>query len=257
MKLSPWRCQPEMCAKLRLNTRSRRPLGLFHVSSTLPSELTSIFAIDEQPDNWYIKYHITFRQKKGATRRERRQGKRGTDRQRSESKQTRAIKPNKQTQTEEKQLPTIIICCFLKVQHERKNFWGLESLKPSCSQTAAKFHGMTLARVYRNVAKTMNKYKAYTPQKLSRIQKDALNSPYTVCGTREVYKCAQMWVSTLFSAFLRGFEPRELAKLVGQQNLFRDLAFFFLSLKLFPLTSQRACTWKSERENREYGRARL
>lgn len=122
------------------------------------------------------------------------------------------------------------------------------SLKPSCSQTSAKFHGMALARVYRNVAKTISKYIAYTEEKRVTIQKDAFNLPYIVCGTGEVYKCAQIWVSALFSAFLRCFEPRELAKLVGLQNLFRDLGFFFLSLKLFPLTSQRACTWKSKGE---------
>lgn len=139
-----------------------------------------------------------------------------------------------------------------------KNFWGLESLNPSCSQ----FHGMALARV--GYIETWQKRWTNThlirKRKIKIIQKDAFNSPYAVCGTKELYKCALVWVSAFFSAFLRGFEPRELAKLVGQQNLFRDLGFFFfflLSLKLFPLTSQRACTWKSERENRECGRARL
>lgn len=71
--------------------------------------------------------------------------------------------------------------------------------------------------------------------------------------------------------FYRGTErrERELAKLVGQQNLFRDLGFFFsppplslcpLSFKLPPpslLTSQRACTWKSAREDRERRGARF
>lgn len=51
-------------------------------------------------------------------------------------------------------------------------------------------------------------------------------------GQEKCVKCAQMRVSLLFSAFLRRFKPRELAKLVGLQNLFRDLGFFF-SLKTF------------------------
>lgn len=119
------------------------------------------------------------------------------------------------------------------MQRELKNFWEVQSLKPSCNKTTAKFLGMALARLYRNVAKTMSKYIAYTEKKRVRIQKDTFNSPYIVCGTGEVYKCAQIWVSALFSAFLRCFEPRELAKLVGLQNLFRDLGFFFSFLKTF------------------------
>lgn len=73
----------------------------------------------------------------------------------------------------------------------------------------------------------MKEHKAHPQDKLKSIEKDAFNLPCTVCGTREVYKCALISVSALFPAFLRCFEPRELAKLVGQQNLFRDLGFFF------------------------------
>lgn len=66
-----------------------------------------------------------------------------------------------------------------------------------------------------------------------------------------VHKC---WVSALFSAFLRRFEPRELAKLVGLQNLFRDLGFFFLSLKLFPPDKSKGVyleEWEGETGNVE------
>lgn len=67
-----------------------------------------------------------------------------------------------------------------------------------------------------------------------------------------MYKCAQIWVSALFSTFLRCFAPRELAKLVGLQNLFRDLGFFFLSLKLFPLHKSEG-VYLEERESGELG----
>lgn len=88
-------------------------------------------------------------------------------------------------------------------------------------------------------------------------KKVACNSPYE--GQPKCVNVRKLRVSALFSAFLRLCERRELGKLVGQHNLFRDLVFFFffsLSLKLFPLTSQRACTWKSEMEKWERGSAR-
>lgn len=149
----------------------------------------------------------------------------------------------------------------MAVQHEPKTSVDSSHWNRPADRQRPKFHGMALARVYRNVAKKKKKKNPdeqigciHGGETSNNPEKDAFNSPFKAWRTKEVYKCAQSWVSALFFTFLRCFAPRELAKLVGLQNLFRDLGFFFLSsLKLFPLTSQRACTWKRESE-RESGR---
>ncbi len=179
-----------------------------------------MFADDRQLDNWSTsKYQISFRE--------------------TESESIWQSKTANQTeQVNVKRRKSITNLTFRHFLWEKCNVslktsaswshWNRPAVRPRPS-----FMGW-LFQEYRNVAKTLNKYTAPTHEKLERIQKDAFNSPYTVCGTGEVCKCAQIWVSALFSVFLRCFEPRELAKLVGQQNLFRDLGFFFSFLKTFP-----------------------
>lgn len=144
------------------------------------------------------------------------------DRQRAVGHQTPPIKPPKEAE----KTATVSIN-FTHMQREPGDVCVLQSHR-------GKLPWEWLTQEYRNVAtkkktdeQTTLVHKVSTPRKFKVIQKDAFNSPYTVCGTTEVYKCAQIGVSALFSAFLRLFELRELAKLVGQPNLFRDLGSFF------------------------------
>lgn len=107
---------------------------------------------------------------------------------------------------------------------EPEKLCGRESLKPSSSRATERLPGRLL---HRNVAQTVYnlKHPPTTPNKRrhEKRRKVALNSP-CACEGRE--KCANVRKVSFFSAFLRGSESTQLAKLVRQQNLFRDLGFF-------------------------------
>lgn len=97
------------------------------------------------------------------------------------------------------------------------------------------FMGWLLQEYIETWQKPWSNTMLYAGENLKESRKTHLTHRIPSAGQEKCINVRKMWVSALFSAFLRCFEPRELAKLVGQQNLFRDLGFFFFSfLKTFP-----------------------